>query len=141
MKEIDDRYDDLQSEMQHRKARVANTVFSYNLPLLTFGDAVQFGKFILGDYAVDRLAQTGIKSAAKESIKDAMAKQGLKAGLEATMKAGVELADAGRRQGLKTAGRAVGNALTEMSEEMNQSWISSAAKDYGASKVTEFTER
>lgn len=141
MKEIDDRYDGLQSEMQHRKAKVANTVFSYNLPLLTFGDAVQFGKFILGDYAVDRLAQTGIKSAAKESIKDAMAKQGLKAGLEATMKAGVELADAGRRQGIKTAGRAVGNALTEMSEEMNQSWISSAAKDYGASKVTEFTER
>lgn len=141
MKGIDDRYDGLQSEMQHRKARVANTVFSYNLPLLTFGDAVQFGKFILGDYAVDRLAQTGIKSAAKESLKDAMAKQGLKAGLEATMKAGVELADAGKRQGLKTSGRAVGNALTEMSEEMNQSWISSAAEDYGASKVTEFTER
>lgn len=141
MKEIDDKYDSLHSEIQHRKAAVANTVFSFNLPLLTFGDAVQFGKFILGDYAVDRLASTGIKSAAKQSMKDAIAKQGLKEGIETTLKAGVELAKQGKRQGLKTAGRALGNALTEMSEEMNQSWISAGSKDYGASKVTEFTER
>lgn len=138
---IDQFYDSLEEEIQHQRAKVANAVFGMNLPLLTIGDVVQFGKFILGDYATDRITQSGIKSAATGTIKESVEKEGLKTGMESFFKSGYEAADKGDHRILKSTARGIANALTEMQEEMNQSWISSASKDYGAHKVDEFNYR
>lgn len=134
MKAIEDKY----AEIAKRKAAVANTVFALNFPLLTMGDAYQFGRFILGDYAVDRATKSGIKSAAKQGVKEAIKDKGFASGVEGAFKAGYELEKGAKKTGIQTAGRALGNALVEMSEEMNQSWISSGAKDFGAHRINEF---
>lgn len=140
-KKIDDYYDQFEAEIQHQKANVANAVFGLNLPLLTFGDMVQFGKFILGDYATDRVVQTSLKSAATETLKESVESKGLKEGLESFAKAGYESAKSTSNRTLKATARGLGNALTETQEEMSQSWISSAQKDYGAHKFDEFNYR
>lgn len=124
--EINERFEKLQEAIQHNKALVANTTFALNLPLLTAGDMIQFGKFMLGDYAVDKQIMNGIRRTANRNA------LGLR---------GFELVDSKKKATAKGALNAVRNVLTESHEEMSQSWYSSTAKSKGMNEMTEFIER
>lgn len=134
---VDENYLETQEQIAHDKAMVANTIFALNVPLLTAGDMVQWGKMMLGGYALDRNLVKGIKRAAESSA------------LRGATRTPAELAKATRYAAKGTkftdllgkVGAGSRNVLIEMQEEMNQSLFSATAKAKAMGDTTEFMER
>ena len=135
--QIDDKYNKLREQIAHDKITVGNTIFALNVPLLTFGDMVQWGKLMLGGYAVDRNLVKGIKKAAGSEVTRGLAKT------PAEIAKATRYATEGTKftQGLGKFGAATRNVFTEMQEEMNQSFFSATAKAKAMGTTTEFMER
>ena len=134
---IDENFIALREQIAHDKAMAANTIFALNVPLLTFGDVVQWGKLMLGGYAIDRKLVKGIKKAT-ESAALRGAKKTPAELIEATRYAakGTKFTDVLGK--VKAGSR---NVLVEMQEEMNQSLFSATAKAKAMGSTTEFMER
>lgn len=134
---IDDKYIELQEQIAHDKITVGNTIFAANIPLLTFDDMVQWGKMMLGGYHIDRRLVNGIKRTSEEAAKRA-GKQSAKELIGSTRYA---LKGSKFTEALDKGLAASRNVLTEMQEEMNQSFISATAKAKAMGSTTEFMER
>ena len=133
---VDENYLETQEQIAHDKAMAANTIFALNVPLLTAGDMVQWGKLMLGGYAVDRSVVNGIKKVAEKSAVNGALKTP-KELIEAT-----KYAVKGNKftRALDKVGAASRNVFVEMQEEMNQSFFSATAKAKAMGDTTEFLE-
>lgn len=134
---IDENYVNLQEQIAHDKAMAANTIFALNVPLLTVGDAAQWGKLMLGGYAIDRSLVKGITKAAETSALRSAAKT------PAELSKATRYAVKGNKftRGLGKFGAASRNVFIEAQEEMNQSLFSATAKAKAMGDTTEFMER
>ena len=134
---IDQNFFALQEQIAHDKAMAANSIFALNVPLLTAGDMIQWGKLMLGGYALDRNLVKGItKQAEKTAIGEA-------ARTPAEILKSTKYAVKGNKftETLGKVGAASRNVLVEMQEEMNQSLFSATAKAKAMGDTTEFMER
>jgi len=134
---VDENYYDLKEQIAHDKAMVANTIFALNVPLLTAGDMIQWGKAMLGGYAIDRNLVKGIKKVTENAALKGAAKTPEEL-IKATRYAskGTKFTDF-----LGKVGAGSRNVLVEMQEEMNQSFFSATAKAKAMGDTTEFMER
>lgn len=135
--DIDSKYAELREQIAHEKAAAANTVFALNVPLLTAGDMAQWGKLMLGSYALDRNVVNGIRKVAERT-----AISGAKATPEELIKA-TKYATKGNKL-TETLGKVAAgskNILIEAQEEMNQSLFSATAQAKSMGDITEFTQR
>lgn len=134
---VEQRYASLKATIDDNKNMVANTVFSLNVPLLTFGNIVQFGKFMAGSYETGRSIAKGFTRAtqpAAAAIENAPAKTSATTSLREL--AATQLAkDSAAKRIATGAGKALKNSLTEGQEEMSQSWASSLSKYKAMSNV------
>ena len=134
---IDANFIELQEQIAHDKAMAANTIFALNVPLLTFGDVMQWGKLMLGGYAIDRKLVKGIKKVAEGSVLRGATKLPENAAKATRYAAkGNKFTDILGK--VKAGSR---NVLVEMQEEMNQSLFSATAKAKAMGNTTEFMER
>lgn len=133
----DERFVELQDQIAHDKILAANTIFALNVPLLTFGDVAQWGKLMLGGYAIDRSLVNGIKKTAEKSaLRNALTTP------EELIK-DTRYAVKGNKftNALGKVGAGGRNVFIEAQEEMNQSFFSATAKAKAMGNTTEFLER
>lgn len=134
---VDANYLDLQEQIAKDKTLVANTVFALNVPLLTAGDMIQWGKLMLGGYNVDRRLVKGIKHTGQNITSTAARTPEAIAG---SLRYGVAESNKLTKALQKTA-LASRNVFVEAQEEMNQSFFSMTAKAKAMGNTTEFMER
>ena len=134
---VDENYLETQEQIAHDKAMAANTIFALNVPLLTAGDMVQWGKLMLGGYAVDRSVVNGIKKVTEKSA----VKGALKTPEELVKATQYAVKENKLTRTLGKVGAASRNVFVEMQEEMNQSLFSATAKAKAMGDTTEFLER
>lgn len=135
---IDDKYVELQEQIARDKITAGNTIFALNVPLLTFGDTIEWGRLMLGDYALDRNLVKGIRKVGENTALKGAAKEG-----PAAVIGGTRYATKGNKftEALTKFGAGSRNVFVEMQEEMNQSWASATAKAKAMGSTTEFMER
>lgn len=134
---IDENYLNLREQISKDMTLVANTVFALNVPLLTAGDMIQWGKLMLGGYNVDRSLVKGIKRVGKVAgTTAAKVPEEIAASLRYGVDAGSKVSKA-----LHKGAVASRNVFVEAQEEMNQSFISQTAKAKAMGNTTEFMER
>ena len=134
---VDENFLDLQEQIAHDKAMVANTIFALNVPLLTTGDVAQWGKLMLGGYAIDRNLVKGIKKVTEK----AAVKGALQTPEELLKATGYAVKGNKFTRALGKVGAASRNVFIEAQEEMNQSLFSATAKAKAMGDTTEFLER